>query len=363
MRNSLTKAIFALALVLGLIFFIGAACPTGVEEDEDEDDQEPVERGPRLIDNSDGTVSDLDQGLMWQTSGSSEQQAWWVANEYCGTLNSVGYAGYSDWRLPDITQLRTLVDGCETTGESGTCGVDADCLDRDACFNADCYGCRQYEGPSGCYWNELFVGQDCGMYWSSSIEQGSERAWGLDFSNASLVDEQGTLPANTRCVRPQYAPLIDNGDGTASDPVSKLTWQNTPSKFAWDYDDALIYCQELTLAEHKDWRLPQIDELRSLVRGCPQTERGGRCDVTPECLLNACYDDNCKGCTDDEGPRYDALLTNREYAPNHNYISATFHPSEGRADDQCAWYVDFNYGRVACLYNNAQAEVRCVRDR
>ncbi|MBN1178305.1 MAG: DUF1566 domain-containing protein [Anaerolineae bacterium] len=66
----------------------------------------------------------------------------------------------------------------------------------------------------------------------------------------------------------------DNGDGTVTDNVTTLMWQQSPDRDgngtidAADkliYDDAVTYCQNLTLAGHTDWRLPDIKTLYSLI--------------------------------------------------------------------------------------------------
>jgi hypothetical protein len=56
-------------------------------------------------DNSNGTVTDTSTGLMWQQVGSSG--TWEQALAYCEGLN---LAGYTDWRLPTIKELLSLVD-------------------------------------------------------------------------------------------------------------------------------------------------------------------------------------------------------------------------------------------------------------
>jgi len=62
-----------------------------------------------FADNKDGTVTDRATGLMWQKSGSLERLDNRAANEYVKQLNSNHFAGYSDWRVPTIEELASLL--------------------------------------------------------------------------------------------------------------------------------------------------------------------------------------------------------------------------------------------------------------
>ncbi len=69
-----------------------------------------------------------------------------------------------------------------------------------------------------------------------------------------------------------YAEFVDNGDDTVTDTSTGLTWEiKTDDGGARDRDNtytwrqALCYCEYLDLAGHTDWRLPDREELRSLV--------------------------------------------------------------------------------------------------
>ena len=56
----------------------------------------------------------------------------------------------------------------------------------------------------------------------------------------------------------------DNGDGTVTDNVTGLMWQqNMGSEIS--YDDAFIKADTMTLGGHTDWRVPTIKELYSLI--------------------------------------------------------------------------------------------------
>ncbi len=60
-----------------------------------------------FMDNGDGTISDLATGLMWQKCDSGVGMDWEDALSYA---ESAEYAGYSDWRLPNIKELQSIVD-------------------------------------------------------------------------------------------------------------------------------------------------------------------------------------------------------------------------------------------------------------
>ncbi len=59
-----------------------------------------------LQDNSNGTVSDLATGLMWQKKNNG-YKTWDVALGYCEGLS---FGGYTDWRMPNIRELASLID-------------------------------------------------------------------------------------------------------------------------------------------------------------------------------------------------------------------------------------------------------------
>src|SRR5262245_33765218 len=73
----------------------------------------------RFTDNGDGTVTDHCTGLMWQKDTAdldgdgqtrddpSDRIDWFGALAYCEGLT---FAGYDDWRLPNVRELESIVD-------------------------------------------------------------------------------------------------------------------------------------------------------------------------------------------------------------------------------------------------------------
>lgn len=89
------------------------SCPSPGERFYGQDAQY---QGPQrhYRDNGDGTVTDLNTGLMWQqgddqngTGWNSPYYTWQQAGDYCSGL-SLG--GHTDWRLPTVKELTSLLN-------------------------------------------------------------------------------------------------------------------------------------------------------------------------------------------------------------------------------------------------------------
>jgi hypothetical protein len=64
---------------------------------------------------------------------------------------------------------------------------------------------------------------------------------------------------------PNLESYTDNGDGTVTDNVTGLIWQQVLPSSQYTWAQAVAFCPTLNLAGRNDWRLPSNNELRSLV--------------------------------------------------------------------------------------------------
>ncbi|MCL4235670.1 MAG: DUF1566 domain-containing protein [Deltaproteobacteria bacterium] len=159
-------------------------------------------------DPDDGSVAtdqwtDPASGLTWQLESLQQEASWEDATTFC---EGATLAGYDDWHLPTISELRTLIRGCDATETGGSCGVTDTCLTacsegksrsvnttqdpcEDSCSDASCFSCEAGDGPNnGCYGPPELVGS-CGSFWSSSaIEDAESAAWFIDFSRGGVRD-------------------------------------------------------------------------------------------------------------------------------------------------------------------------------
>ena len=75
----------------------------------------------------------------------------------------------------------------------------------------------------------------------------------------------------------------DNGDGTVTDDVTGLMWQQDPGEKV-EYAQAVAGAEDFALAGYTDWRLPSIKELYSLINFSgvdPSSMDGDTTGLTP----------------------------------------------------------------------------------
>ena len=128
-----------------------------------------------------------------------------------------------------------------------------------------------------------------------------------------------------------------------------LQWSNkAPRKMNWK--DAVNYCKNLTEGGYSDWRLPNIDELRSLIQNHPGTQTGGSCPISEKAgkLADRDWTDDCIG----------------KLGSNFSKLGDTdwFWSSSTRSGyPDYAWVVGFGDGVVSYLNKTYNIYVRCVR--
>jgi len=99
-----------------------------------------------------------------------------------------------------------------------------------------------------------------------------------------------------------------------------------------------------------------------LIRNCPQTETGGICDVTDECLAGdgGCWSDDCFGCN---GSELEGPGPQGQYWPAEldGAIGEYWSISTDSYDPEYGWFVDFESATVGSISYLGKLFVRCTR--
>jgi len=111
-----------------------------------------------------------------------------------------------NWRLPSISNLRSLIRGCPYTEWGGWCEVYDECASALNCWNDDCnFACAVQgpgPGPDGCYSSHAVLQGLCGKYWSRTQVEDSpdEGWWTVVFNGAMIWGEPTALHESMRVV-------------------------------------------------------------------------------------------------------------------------------------------------------------------
>lgn len=117
------------------------------------------------------------------------------AVNYCANLRENGYSG---WRIPTISELRTLIQNCPSIETDGSCKITDYCLNTENCMYNSCKGCDYAASSDGKY-SKL---GDIDTFWSSSENEEGNQYW-VNFSSASIELENGSSVhlKSIRCIR------------------------------------------------------------------------------------------------------------------------------------------------------------------
>ena len=126
---------------------------------------------------------------------------WKSAQSYCKDLS---LDGFSDWHLPTISELRTLIRSCPATETGGACQVTHWCSSNNDCWWTNCYGCSRKKGPgrNKNYLPRAIRSFAADTYWSSTTDS-DHGVWiiGVDRGAITLQGSDSRLPHHVRCVR------------------------------------------------------------------------------------------------------------------------------------------------------------------
>lgn len=245
---------------------------------------------PRFNDNGDGTVTDRLTELVWLKNANLFGEVTWsqaltnardLASGSCG-LSDKSQAG--DWRLPNVNELQSLLDLSNASGAAISAG-------------------HPFAGLQAAnYWSSTSVAAFPALAWYVALAIGPPvfdlkfnlmRMWPVrgkstrvaqtgqklcydpqdpaaKVSDGAGTGQDGELQAGVVWPDPRFT---DNGNGTVTDHLTGLIWLKDGNPFGTrTWEQALRDCNTLASGKYGltdgskegDWRLPNINELRSL---------------------------------------------------------------------------------------------------
>lgn len=230
---------------------------------------------PKYKDNSNGTVTDMVTGLMWVKDPGAKL----TLSERVKDAASATIGGYTDWRIPTIKELYSLIDFS---------GIDPDPKVTDT------YQLKPFINPkffSFKYGNVNKGERIIDSQFISSTKyvhktmHGADTIFGVNFADGRIKGYPLSNPKTNEekkfyCLyvrgNPNYGKnkFIDNQNGTVTDKATGLMWMQLDSghlkagekkdgKLNWQ--QALAWAENLDYAGYSDWRLPNAKELQSIV--------------------------------------------------------------------------------------------------
>jgi|GEM_PF-855833 len=236
---------------------------------------------PRFTDNDDYTVTDNLTGLMWtqDANPAGDSMLWQPALDYVAGMNDGTYEnfGYTDWRLPNMNELKSLVDFSQcypvlpldnffTNVQfdrywSSSTGVDYAILARFVDMG-DGFVSNDDKSESN-YYAWPVRGGPCGSI--CLPKTGQTTCWD---SSGNVIPctgtgQDGAIQAGVVWPSPRFT---DNDDYTVTDNLTGLMWTKNakPAGNSMVWQDALDYVKTLNTGGYTDWRLPNVNELESL---------------------------------------------------------------------------------------------------
>lgn len=254
---------------------------------------------PRFTNNHDGTITDNLSGLMWMANGNciaSKNPAvdtdgtagdgavsWQHALDFVAVVNSASYAncgaGYRDWVLPNVNEWKSLMNFDASSLNSWLAGEGFFAM-------APTYWTSTTPGnnPDGGFYVDI----DTARVLTTTTKSNARYVWPVrrasDTAPAPVlksgqttrhaVGDDGDLQRGAPLPSPRF---IDHGDGTVTDQATQLmylkdmgclgamNWSSAQTAAESFNSNAAPYqCAEY-VHNYSDWRLPNINELDSIV--------------------------------------------------------------------------------------------------
>lgn len=239
---------------------------------------------PRFTDNSNGAVTDNLTGLAWTKDANliasrdpdfdkdriwrDGAVTWYHAIDYIKKLNSEAYLGYTDWRLPNRKELLSLIDFSQYKP-----ALSLNHPFYNVKVQSDWYDDLHYWSSSSVS-GPYSISMKTSRIFSYSADNHAY-VWPVRSGKTGLIQLPKTGQnfsylsgddADIKIGKDWPVPRFTVNADCVRDNLTGLMWLRSLSfGGAWKWQQAFDYTNNLTACGYDDWRLPNINELESLV--------------------------------------------------------------------------------------------------
>ena len=250
---------------------------------------------PNYTDNGDDTVTDNVTGLMWQKSPDTDGDGDIDATDKLTYAEAVSGAstqttgGYSDWRLPTIKELYSLIQfsGVDPSGYEGT-----DTSGLIPFIDNNTFDFAYGDTSAG---ERIIDAQyaSSNLYVANTAGDGGGTLFGVNFADGRIKGYGLTLFGSDKTFFVIYVrsntgygqnSFVDNGNSTITDNATGLMWAQNDSGTALNWEEALAWVKtqnDAAYLGYSDWRLPNAKELQSIVDYARSPDTTGSAAIDP----------------------------------------------------------------------------------
>lgn len=188
-----------------------------------------------------GTILDKRTNLMWATSDIGKTPEWLDANDFCENYRA---GGYTDWRLPTMDELATLID--ESRDEEIR-------IIPQITLRSRWYG----------IWSRERRGGEAGAIQFGYDKKPDKRREWIDAKCSGCMSVLPVRSAGQKSAK--VTRFISYSDGTVLDTSTNLMWAAKDNGQDIRAKDAENFYKNYRGGGYTDWRMPSAEELETLV--------------------------------------------------------------------------------------------------
>jgi ribonuclease BN (tRNA processing enzyme) len=243
---------------------------------------------PSYTNNGDSTITDNVTGLVWQRDMGEKI----TFDDAVTKANGLSLGGHNDWRVPSIKEMYSLILFTGQVKGAGAIEFFIDTKYFNQPLGDTSNGEREIDAQT---WTSTeYVGRTMGN---------DQTVFGVNFVDGRIKGypkynkrTQAASKMYFRLVRGNSAygtnNFVDNGNQTITDNATGLTWTKSDSGVGKNWQEALSYCESLTIGGESDWRLPNTKELQGIVDYSRSPQTTNSAAINPIFNISSIIDPN-----------------------------------------------------------------------